>query len=810
MFKQRLHTRFTLAIACCALLIPASARADVMNPPGCLTGPLPETVCPLKHTSVTADVTGFFARVTVIQHFENPSNVPIEAVYTFPLPADAAVDRMEMKIGDRHIHGDVKKREEARQMYEAAKAAGQAAGLLDQERPNIFTQSVANIMPGDEIQIQISYVHTLPHENGEYTFSFPMVVGPRYNPAGVTDASKISPPVTPPGTRAGHDISLRVNLDAGVPIQGIDSELHPVTVKRKGDNRAKIQLAAKKEIPNRDFIMRYNVRGDEVSDAIFSHKDDRGGFFTLMLQPPDRVKPKQITPKELMFVIDCSGSMSGFPIEKAKATMRQCIEQMNPNDTFNLVTFAGGVGYCFDGPVKNNKKNREYALGYLSRLQGSGGTEMMKAIRAALENQNDPERLRVVCFMTDGYIGNEVQILDAIQRNAGTARVFSFGIGNSVNTFLIESMAREGRGQSEIVTLSADGDAAANRFAEAVQSPVLTDITVEFEGAKVYDVFPAQIPDLFAAGPVVIHGRYRGKLKGNAVIRGNTVDGKYARRVALNRITEDNEASADALASVWARQKIAAVMATDWLAQRKGSPLNDTQQVITDIGLEYDLVTPYTSFIAVEEKIVNESGVSRTIQVPVELPDGVSYEGIFGDAAASEVAAARGASAQSLGRRPLAQKMSANHAPLPAAPPADRLSEPRREVVARPDVASGPAPQMNLPAEQEVDRAQALSDDRDEAKEKALQSKIAPELRNLAQLLELGKVAPQDVRVVDGWVEVFIVVKSDDAVDALRKLGVDVKAYTASGKRVYARLRVDAIEKIAGMDSVKSIGPAKF
>jgi Ca-activated chloride channel family protein len=318
----------------------------------------PGGLCPLKHTDVKADIAGFVTRVNVGQEFENPSKEPVEAVYTFPLPEDAAVDDMTMTLGDRVVKGQIKRREEARQIYEDAKSQGKAAALLDQERPNIFTQSVANLMPGQKVTIAISYVHLLKYEAGTYEFTFPMVVGPRYTPGGgytvpgqrgepspqrrvsketgpvsqVTDADKITPPITPQGTRAGHDISLSVKLDAGIPLEEIKSPLHEIAVKKEGDDKALIQLRDQRELPNRDFILRYKVAGDRIKTGLLAHTDGKkSGYFTLILQPPAAPPQRDIAPKEMVFVIDQTGSQSGEPIKKAKETMRFCIENLNPS-----------------------------------------------------------------------------------------------------------------------------------------------------------------------------------------------------------------------------------------------------------------------------------------------------------------------------------------------------------------------------------------------------------------------------------------------------------------------------------------------
>ena len=510
-----------------ALLLPAVLAAET----GTLT--TPKGICPLKHTEVKAKISGPLARVTVTQEFENPFQEKIEAVYTFPLPADSAVDDMTMLVGDRTIRGLIKPRDEARKIYEEARRNGRIAGLLDQERPNIFTQAVANIMPGAKVKIEISYVETMPYEGGSYEFHFPMVVAPRYMPhRDVPDASRISPPVTPEGTRAGHDISVEVSVDAGVPIEALASKTHDVAVERPSPERAVVRLRDKAAIPNKDFILRYAVAGRRVEDAVLTHRAGKGGFFTLLLQPPDRVAPAEVTPKELVFVLDTSGSMSGFPIEKAKETMQLALDGLNPRDTFNLITFSGDTHILFPKPVPATAENLRSAREFLQSRYGGGGTEMMKAIRAALEPSGAPDHVRVVCFMTDGEVGNDFEILGEVQRHP-EARVFAFGIGSSVNRFLLDGMARYGRGEVEYVGLKDDGSAAARRFHERVQSPLLTDVSIDWGGLPVTDVYPARIPDLFAAKPVVISGRYSSAASGVIRLRGKMAGREFTREIRV-------------------------------------------------------------------------------------------------------------------------------------------------------------------------------------------------------------------------------------------------------------------------------------
>jgi biopolymer transport protein ExbB/TolQ/uncharacterized protein YegL len=488
----------------------------------------PRAECPLKRTDVKADVSGSLARVTVTQDFHNPFKEKIEAVYVFPLPQSAAVDDMTMIVGDRTVKGKIKRREEARAIYEAAREAGQAASLLDQERPNIFTQSVANIAPGAEVKITISYVEFLRYEDGTYEFVFPMVVGPRYIPgrpigrqgggwsldtSKVPDASRITPRVAPKGARAGHDISIEVKLDTGVPIDNLKSTLHEVDVARRDNRRAVVRLKNQTTIPNKDFVLKFDVAVEKISDAVMTHRGARGGFFTLMFQPPERVTAVDVAPKELVFVLDTSGSMSGFPIEKAKETMKLALDNLHPDDTFNLITFSGDTHVLFPQPVPATRENLHRAQVFLASRQGSGGTEMMKAIRAALVPSDKQNHVRIVCFMTDGYVGNDMEIISEVQKRPN-ARVFAFGIGSSVNRFLLDKIAEHGRGEVEYVSLQDDGSAAARRFHERVRNPLLTDIEIDWAGLPVADVYPKRLPDLFSVKPLILTGRYTGAARG--------------------------------------------------------------------------------------------------------------------------------------------------------------------------------------------------------------------------------------------------------------------------------------------------------
>ncbi len=603
----------------------------------------PLGTCPLRHTSVSTEISGFVARVTVKQRFHNPFTEKIEAIYTFPLSSNGAVDAMLMKVGERTIEGVIKRRDEARRIYRQAKAAGHVASLLDQERPNIFTQSVANIRPGEQIDITIKYVEMLPYEDGKFTFSFPMVVGPRFNPGGpvshegtgwspdtteVPDASKISPPVTPPMTRAGHDIDITVKLCAGVPIVDIKSKLHRVEIERVGKSVATVSLENKKTIPNKDFVLEYSVASSKVESGHLVHKKGRHGYLTLVLVPPKKPAPEQIAPKEMIFVIDRSGSQSGLPIGKAKEAMNYILDKMNEDDTFNIISFSSQVETLFAAPRKKSAQMLAEAKRYISTLYGNGGTYMAPAVRKACESPAPENRLRIVTFMTDGYIGNDFHVLGLVKNLRGNSRWFPFGTGNSVNRFLLDNMAKLGGGEVEYILLNSPGEEVARKFYERISTPVLTDIRLQFEGIEVQEVLPGQVHDLWAQKPLYFHARYTRAGKGTVILKGFLGGKPYEQRlqVTLPEVEDTNEV----LGSMWARAKVDSLMDQDLISHQTRTPTLETKEEIIKVALEHHIMTQYTSFVAVERRFKTEDGPTKKVAVPVEMPDGVSREGVFG------------------------------------------------------------------------------------------------------------------------------------------------------------------------------------
>lgn len=635
-----------LTLALLSAPLPAAAREAAGKPLSEGSGSLeafdpdgkPAGRCPLKHTAVKAEISGFFASVEVTQTFENPFPQKIEAVYTFPLPENAAVHRMVMKIKERVVKGQIKRREEARQIYEAARDRGQIASLLDEERPNIFTQRVANIEPGAAIEIVISYLDVLPYKAGSFSFAFPTVVGPRYHPVGkVPDAGAISPPVAAEGMRAGHTISISARINAGVRIVNLKSELHEVAIERTSDYEAKVELTRKDEIPNRDFQLTYEVAEDAVKSGVICHKPAGGGdgYFTLVLIPPKRVDAKNAQPKEMIFVVDRSGSQSGLPLEKAKETLHYILDRMHPGDTFQLIDFASGYNKLFVRPMPASAEMVKNAKEYIDAIEANGGTEMAEAVRAACAEPADDGRLRIVTLMTDGYIGNDYEIVKMVKELRGKSRWFPFGTGNSVNRFLIDKMAAEGGGEAEYVLLNTASDDVARRFHEKIANPALTDIALSVEGVKVDEVYPKEPTDLWDRTPIVLKGRYGSTGRGVVVLRGQSAGKPYEERIEVEFPAQE-EGNA-AIRPVWARAKVDALMSRDWMVMnaRGGDAATEgdrtaLREEIVAVALAHSLLTPFTSFVAVEETIRTEGGKPVTVEVPVELPEGVSREGIFG------------------------------------------------------------------------------------------------------------------------------------------------------------------------------------
>lgn len=587
---------------------------------------------PLKHTDVKASISGYIATVEVTQQFHNPYDAKIEAVYVFPLPHNAAVNEFLMTIGERRIRGIIRERQEAEQIYQAAKSQGYVASLLTEERPNIFTQSVANIEPGKEIDVSIKYFHTLAYVDGWYEFVFPMVVGPRFNPPDTTNGvgavargqqgasgHTTEVPYLKPDERSGHDISLKVEVDAGVAIEESDCRTHVVTRAMPSPERLVVALSPEDRVPNKDFVLRYRVAGERIKSSLLTYRDQRGGYFTLMLYPPKDLLALERQPLELVFVLDCSGSMSGRPLAQAKAAIEQALRRLQPLDTFQLIRFSNDASALGPGPLPATPGNIRRGREYLRSLNSEGGTMMIEGIKAALDFPHDPQRLRFVCFLTDGYIGNEAEILGEVHRRLGVSRIFSFGVGSSVNRYLLDHMAKLGQGAVAYPGPDDDATRVMDDFFDRISHPALTDIRIDWSDMQVAEIFPQNVPDLFVGRPAILTGRFNGR--GSAAIR---VGGKAAGQPITFDVAEepeDSRATHWGLPSVWARMKIG-----DLADRMTWEPGEDSADQIKQVALDYGLMSDFTAFVAVDSTQRTEGKEGTTVPVAVPVPDGVKYE----------------------------------------------------------------------------------------------------------------------------------------------------------------------------------------
>jgi len=596
-------------------------------------------IFPLKHTEVKAKIAGNLSRVEVTQKFENPFTEPLEATYVFPLPDEAAVDEMEIKIGDRLIKGNIKKREEAKQIYQKAKQEGRTAGLLEQQRDNIFTQSLANIKPGEQIDVIIRYTDSLKFEGGDYEFVFPMVVGPRYIPGTpldgsgdtdqVPDASQITPPIVPPATRSGHDIGVTVEIDAGMPIFQVHSISHQIQKSERGEI-VTVKLGNEDTIPNKDLILRYQVASNNTKATVLTQADERGGHFALYLIPALRYRQDEIVPKDVVFLMDTSGSQRGEPLLKCQELMRRFIHGLNPNDTFTIIDFANTAQKLSETPLSNTPRNIARAIRYVNKLNAGGGTQLLNGIQEVL-NFPSPSagRLRSIVMLTDGYIGNEKAVLSEVQDKLQPGnRLYSFGVGSSVNRYLINRLAEIGRGIARVVRQDEPTQEVAEKFFQQINNPVLTQIEINWNGkGDAPEIYPVAVSDLFAEQPLVLFGRKQDAVAGELQVNGIAAGGEiYQQTFPINFAKGGNVA----VAQLWGRQKIKHL--TNQMFDYEKKSMVDK---VTDTALSYQLLSEYTAFVAVSEEVrVEPGGKSISMEVPVEMAEGVSYEGIFGAAVA--------------------------------------------------------------------------------------------------------------------------------------------------------------------------------
>jgi Ca-activated chloride channel homolog len=590
---------------------------------------------PLKSTKAEVNIAGIIADIKVTQEYKNEGKSPIEAIYVFPASTRAAVYKMTMTIGARVINAIIKERNQARQDYEEAKQQGKSASLLEQQRPNVFQMNVANIMPGDLIKVEMCYTELLVPENGVYEFVYPTVVGPRYSNQSAETAPEnnkwVANPYTTEGKKAMYSFDIKVNLNAGMPVKDVRCDSHDMDIQYKSADQVVASLKPGNEFEgNRDVILKYRLKGDAIQSGLLLYKGGSENFFLAMMQPPQRVTADKIPPREYVFIVDVSGSMNGFPLDISKKVLRDLIGKLKSTDKFNVILFAGASNLMAEQSLNANNENINKAIQFIDAQQGGGGTELLPALQRALSLKGTENYARTFVILTDGYVDIEKDAFDLVRKNLGKANFFAFGIGSSVNRFLIEGLAHAGAGEPFVVENPDNAESMAQRFRTYIESPVLTNISINYSGFDVYDVEPLSVPDLFAERPVIVYGKWRGNPSGKIVLNGNIGSKKYSGEIKITT-TEMSEKNA-ALRYLWARKRIQML---DDYTKTDGNDKKLSEE-ITGLGLKYNLLTAYTSFVAIDSEVRNQTGQSTTVKQPLPLPQGVSNYAVGGSASVNK------------------------------------------------------------------------------------------------------------------------------------------------------------------------------
>lgn len=576
-------------------------------------------IMPLRSSDVEVKIDGTIARVILKQRYANTGSVPIEATYVFPASTRAAVHGMTLSNGGRVTRAVIRRKDVARKEYAEAREQKKTAALLEEHRPNVFQMSVANLLPGEDIEVETTWTESIPSENSVYEFVFPTVVGPRYDGVG---QSKETPwaanPHLPADTQVAPEFTLSVDLTTTLPLAEVGCPSHEVDVSFHEKNRAKIEIGgtSKRGLDNRDFVIRWEHGNRQVDTGLLLHQGKEENHFMMQISPPPRVTPDHIPPRDYVLLLDCSGSMDGFPIETAKGLLVDLVKGFKEDDTFNVVTFSSDCQILSSQPLTASKKNLDRAVRFISEQPSGGGTEMKMALRRAIDLPGGEGRSRSILLVTDGYVTADTEARNLVKENIGKANLFTFGIGSSVNRELIESLARVGGGESVVVLSSTEAQKVARKFQEMVSSPVLAKVEISAVGVELTDMEPRRIGDLFAARPLVISGIWKGDPKGEVIVRGIAGNGTpFEQRMSLSDSAERSGMDHPALPTLWARETIRAL---------EESLDKNASEEIARIGLDYSLLTKHTSFIAIDEGPKAKHGATTLVRQPLASPAGMS------------------------------------------------------------------------------------------------------------------------------------------------------------------------------------------
>lgn len=613
-------------------LLAVTTRAGSSAPYFQILGNRGETATetlPLKSSAARVSIEGTIARVRLTQQYGNTGSVPVEALYIFPASTRAAVHGMTLTSGGRVIAARIRETAKARAEYETAKAERKTAALLEERRPNVFHMSVANLMPGEDVTVEIDWTETIPAADATYEFILPTVVGPRYTGGSAAEGKEIwtANPYLKTGTPRPAALSIEATLHTALPLAECTCPSHPVAMDFQAGDKAVVRLdtTAGGDPANRDFILRWKLGADRVDAGLLLHKGKAANHFLLQIEPPKQVTPGLIPPRDYVMVLDVSGSMQGFPLDTAKQLLRDLVAGLKPGDTFNVLCFASGNGLLSETPLPATSDNLELARQFIENQRGGGGTEMEAALKQAIALPGGDDRSRSILLVTDGFVSADAEVRDLVRNRRGSANLFAFGIGTSVNRELIESTARAGGGEPFVVTNGSEAEPAARRFLEMVSSPVLAKVRVEAEGVTLDGVTPSPCGDVFAARPLVINGTWSGEEPTGAIIvRGIAGDGApFEKRVDLAEAARTKGTDHPALPVLWARERV-----------RHLSELTDrgdkTTDEITRLGMAYSLLTPYTSFVAVDETPKEMARAAETVKQPLPLPQGTPESAVGG------------------------------------------------------------------------------------------------------------------------------------------------------------------------------------
>ncbi len=575
---------------------------------------------PLKSTKVDVKISGVIADVNVRQVYTNTGKSTIEAIYVFPASTQAAVYDMIMTVDGREIRAVIKEKQQARRMYDKAKREGRTSSLLEQERTNVFKMKVANILPGATVNVDMKYTELLIPSNKIYEFAYPTVVGPRYTSSDEMSDSNVESwtknPYLEEGVKPTSSFDLQLGLSTRIPIKDLTCETHKNEISYSSKSNAKFTLK-ESDGGNRDFILKYRLAGNAIESGVLTYSDTNGeNYFLAMMQPPRRPSARDIPAREYVFIVDVSGSMRGFPLTISKLTLTNLLNELNKNDLFNIVFFAGSENLYSEESLPVTNENIDKAIDFMESQSGYGGTELITALKRAMNLNSKKNYARSFVILTDGYVSVENETYDYIRDHLGEANFFSFGIGSSVNRGIIEGMAHIGYGEAFVATTPTEANKISRKLINYISKPVLTNIKYQFSGIEAYDVLPKQIPDLFTERPLIISGKFKGRAKGTLEIKGLSGKKQFSNTL---EIKSDTPETTSALKHLWAREKIR--LLADYYDLRADEK---KKKELIDLSLKYNLLTQFTSFIAIDSVVSNEGGKQESVQQALPLPQGVS------------------------------------------------------------------------------------------------------------------------------------------------------------------------------------------